>query len=304
METQLKQFATAGASAACASLVTNPMDVIKVRLQLQGELQRRVADPKYNGTMRGIWRIVTQEGVLGLWKGYGPALLRASSYSSLRLGLYEPVKSVVYRGPKEHTPMWAKFTAAAFTGSLAALVSNPLEIAKVKLQSSEAPVGVSASSGEAVLAPRRSTYGVLSEVVRTRGVSGLWVGATLSIQRAAVLGVTQLAGYDVVKNLMRKGGFGWAQNDTVQLQFIASMITGLITVTVTSPIDVMKTRVQSHDSARYSGISDIFVQTVRTEGVRGLFKGWFPNYIRLGPHTVLLFLIYERLRAAAGLSAL
>ena len=42
-------------------------------------------------------------------------------------------------------------------------------------------------------------------------------------------------------------------------------------------------------------------QTVRAEGLRGLYKGFIPNWIRIGPHTIITFLVYERLRLWSGL---
>jgi hypothetical protein len=40
---------------------------------------------------------------------------------------------------------------------------------------------------------------------------------------------------------------------------------------------------------------------VRAEGLRGLYKGFIPNWIRIGPHTIITFLVYERLRLWSGL---
>jgi hypothetical protein len=34
----------------------------------------------------------------------------------------------------------------------------------------------------------------------------------------------------------------------------------------------------------------------KTEGIHGFFKGFMPNYTRLGPHTVLCFVFWDALR--------
>lgn len=49
-------------------LVTNPVDVIKTRLQLDNELSSK-AQKRYNGFVRGLGRIVAEEGLRGLYKG-------------------------------------------------------------------------------------------------------------------------------------------------------------------------------------------------------------------------------------------
>jgi len=80
------------------------------------------------------------------------------------------------------------------------------------------------------------------------------------------------------------------------------MASGVLATTITSPFDVLKTRVQT--SGRYEGVLRTLVTTARAEGVGGLFKGWVPNYLRLGPQTVLVFLIYENLRKLVGVGAI
>jgi hypothetical protein len=42
-------------------------------------------------------RIAQEEGLLALWKGTSAALLREASYSSIRMGAYEPLKEVSAR---------------------------------------------------------------------------------------------------------------------------------------------------------------------------------------------------------------
>jgi solute carrier family 25 uncoupling protein 8/9 len=43
---------------------------------------------------------------------------------------------------------------------------------------------------------------------------------------------------------------------------------------------------------------------LRREGAAALFKGWSANYARLGPQTVIIFVVAEQLRGLAGLKAL
>ena len=45
----------------------------------------------------------------------------------------------------------------------------------------------------------------------------------------------------------------------------------------------------------YAGMTDCFVKMVRTEGIMSLWKGFFPNWGRLGPRGVICFLTMEQL---------
>jgi solute carrier family 25 protein 34/35 len=46
----------------------------------------------------------------------------------------------------------------------------------------------------------------------------------------------------------------------------------------------------------YRGVVDCFIKMWKTEGIHGFFKGFMPNYTRLGPHTVLCFVFWDALR--------
>ncbi|KAF0706788.1 hypothetical protein AaE_013949 [Aphanomyces astaci] len=79
------------------------------------------------------------------------------------------------------------------------------------------------------------------------------------------------------------------------------MFAGFMAATVTSPVDVIKTRIMHQSTQVYSGSVDAFQKIVRSEGIAGLYKGWFPNWMRLGPHTMITLMIFEELRKIAGL---
>jgi len=70
-----------------------------------------------------LTKVTGEEGVLALWKGVNAAWLREASYTSLRLGLYEPVKVLV--GANEaNAPFYKKFLAGSAAGALGSLAGN------------------------------------------------------------------------------------------------------------------------------------------------------------------------------------
>ena len=48
--------------------------------------------------------------------------------------------------------------------------------------------------------------------------------------------------------------------------------------------------------AWYRGPFHCLRATVASEGVMGLYKGWLAHYVRLGPHTILTFVIWEQFK--------
>jgi len=51
----------------------------------------------------------------------------------------------------------------------------------------------------------------------------------------------------------------------------------------------------------YKNAFDCFWKTVKSEGPLALYKGFIPNWMRLGPHTVITFFIFEQLRKLVGI---
>lgn len=69
-----------------------------------------------------------------------------------------------------------------------------------------------------------------------------------------------------------------------------------------NPMDLVATRIYNQTKGTnqlYSGPIDAFIKIRRTEGIRGLYKGAFSHYLRVGPHTTLTFVFFEKLMAFA-----
>jgi solute carrier family 25 uncoupling protein 27 len=85
-------------------------------------------------------------------------------------------------------------------------------------------------------------------------------------------------------------------------QAVGALVSGLVSATVSTPFDVIKTRMmnQPREAPLYSGPLDCVVKTVRAEGATGLYKGFLPAYSRLAPHRMVHFLALEQLTRLAG----
>ena len=69
------------------------------------------------------------------------------------------------------------------------------------------------------------------------------------------------------------------------------------------PIDVVKTRMMNQDprNPTYRGSVDCLVRTLRSEGWRGLYKGFLPTWARLAPWQLAFWTSYEQIRRLGGL---
>lgn len=84
-------FCAGGAAVITVSFI-HPIDVVKTRLQIAGEAGRQTK--QYNGIGGVVKTVLADEGAAAFYKGIGAAWMREASYTSLRLGLYEPCKSI------------------------------------------------------------------------------------------------------------------------------------------------------------------------------------------------------------------
>lgn len=87
--------------------------------------------------------------------------------------------------------------------------------------------------------------------------------------------------------------------DNPSLHFISSLIAGAMATTLTQPLDVLKTRVMNAKPGEFNGLMDVVKITARL-GPLGFFKGFVPAFIRLGPQTIITFLLLEQLRLNFG----
>ena len=81
--------ALAGSSAgAAAAAVTTPLDVVKTRLQTRDESMGR------KGTFNCLQTVAKQEGIKGLFSGWGPRTLRTAAAYGILMSSYEICKGV------------------------------------------------------------------------------------------------------------------------------------------------------------------------------------------------------------------
>ncbi|XP_076932662.1 uncharacterized protein LOC143598296 [Bidens hawaiensis] len=278
-------FGTSGVAVATATTITHPLDVLKVRLQMQLVGQR--------GPLTGIGQTfvqVVKKGPRALYLGLTPALTRSVVYGGLRLGLYEPSKNLCELA-FESTNIFMKIASGVVSGAFATLLTNPMEVVKVRLQMNpNVPIGA---------------IGELQRIAAKEGVTALWKGVGPAMVRAGALTASQMATYDEFKRVLLK----WTPlEEGFYLHLVSSTIAGAMSTIITAPMDMVKTRLMlqresMRDGAYKNGFHCAY-KVLITEGPRGLYKGGFAIFARLGPQTTITFVLCEKLRELAGLKAI
>ncbi|CAG9788909.1 unnamed protein product [Diatraea saccharalis] len=270
------KFVFGGLAGMGATCFVQPLDLIKTRMQLSG-------GGKSSFTVAS--EIIAREGFGSLYTGLSAGLLRQATYTTARLGIYSYLFETYQRSNNNVAPNFGmKMALGVLAGGTAALIGTPAEVALIRMT----------ADGRLPVEQRRNYKNVVDAIVRIvkeEGVLKLWRGATPTVARAMVVNAAQLGTYSQAREM-----FVAYVPDGIPLHFCASMLSGLVTTIASMPVDIIKTKIQN--AAKGQSQMSVVSNLLKTEGVFALWKGFLPYYARLGPHTVLTFIILEQLNAA------
>lgn len=308
----LKGFA-AGAAAACGAVTfTNPAEVIKVRLQLQGELQQVASkttnfalgkgSPKlYGSAVSTFMSILKNEGIRGIQRGLGAAYLYQVLLNGFRFGAYDPIKNKVNSGLEAlniKSGFASSMASGALSGVMGAFLASPFFLVKTRMQSY---TGGSAANavGHQHSYVSKGIFFSLRTIWRDSGLRGLLRGVDASMLRTGVGSSVQLPSYEFIKNaLVERQLF---DPSSPALHFVSSLLTGVIVCTAMNPFDVAMTRMYNQSSGKtYTSVIDCIRKTVQIEGFGALYKGFTAHFLRIGPHTSLTLVFLEQSRLLFG----
>ncbi|KAI3895872.1 hypothetical protein MKW98_025663 [Papaver atlanticum] len=318
-----KGFVEGGIASIIAGCSTHPLDLIKVRMQLQGksivptatsQIQAAHLRPAFAmnassaaattavhapllppaarvGPISVGIKIFQTEGIPALFSGVSATVLRQTLYSTTRMGLYDILKQKWTDPNSGNMPLLRKISAGLIAGGIGAAVGNPADVAMVRMQ----------ADGRLPLAQRRnykSVVDAITQMTKQEGITSLWRGSSLTVNRAMIVTASQLASYNQFKELILEKGI---MKDGLGTHITASFSAGFVAAVASNPIDVIKTRVMNMRvepgvAPPYTGALDCAVKTIKAEGPMALYKGFIPTISRQGPFTVVLFVTLEQVR--------
>jgi hypothetical protein len=274
-----------GIAAIPAELLTTPIEIAKIRIQCRSSSDS-------DGILGTIMSVFRNEGWAALFKGFAPALSRQVIYQSMKMILYIPFLSIIVyllplNSPDGQTEpsMIHLIIAGGAAGAIGAWATNPLDVVKVRSQ----------ADNKGSLHTVSDMLTALSALYSSGGVGTLWAGAFPSVQRAFLVNAAELATYNSSKSYVMANA-NWSASDIVP-QFVASLLSGLVAALATSPIDRAKTLLMTQQSIGLDGgkrgLRDLLREMLLTQGIGGLYRGFFATWLRLAPWNLLFFLTFE-----------
>ena len=271
-----------------ATSIIQPIDIVKVRLQIRGEAGISNLSPF------DVAREIKHEGgIKAFYRGLDSALVRQATYTTTRFGLYlnitQSMQKKLPEGQK-NLSFFQKSYASLIAGGVGAFVGNPADLALIRMQSdSTLPI------------EQRRNYKNVADafirIVREEGAAALWKGAGPTIVRAMVINMGMLGPYDQAKEIIVK-----FNGDSLTTNLLASACAGFLASFMWLPFDNIKTKLQkqkvnSDGAMPYKGMIDWAMKTVKKEGPLGFYTGFPTFYFRIAPHVMLSLLFSDVLKA-------
>lgn len=290
-------FLCGGLAASGASLFSNPFDVLKTRMQLQGELRAKGQHAvHYKNVFHAAFVVAKNDGLRGLQKGLGVAMILHGARNCFRLGIYQTAENKgLLRDSGGKTIFYKSALASAVAGCVGAFVGSPLFLIKTQLQSqSVKKIAVGFQHGHA------SAIQAIKTIYHQNGIFGLWRGASATMLRALVGSTAQLTTFAMSKDKLQE--YEIFKNSRLLTSFVGSIFGGFVQTIMMNPFDVVSTRLYNQGvdangrGLLYNGLTDCFIKVFKSEGVYGFYKGVVANYMRLAPHGIFTLLFWDLLK--------
>ncbi|TGJ80237.1 hypothetical protein E0Z10_g8515 [Xylaria hypoxylon] len=299
----LVQNMAAGAFAGIAEhTVMYPIDAIKTRMQIINP----PAGTVYKGMIQSTMRIASGEGFMNLWRGMSSVVVGAGPAHAVYFATYEAVKHLMGGNkagthhplaagtppflylplPSDGRKLLTLMPPPATSGACATIASdalmNPFDVIKQRMQ-------IQNSSKM-----YRSMNDCARYVYRTEGLSAFYISYPTTLSMTVPFTALQFLAYESISTAMNP-------NKTYDpfTHCTAGAVAGGFAAALTTPMDVIKTMLQTRGTATDSELRSVnsFVTgcklLYRREGFRGFFKGVRPRIVTTMPSTAICWSAYE-----------
>lgn len=278
-ESLAKAFIAGSLSGTCSTLLFQPFDLVKTRLQVSpaGRLKLGGTD----GMLYTFYSVARREHIVGLWRGLVPSLSRCVP----GIGMYFCTLHGLTQFTSNERTMGESVVLGACARTIAGITLLPVTVVKTRFESG--------------FYKYNSMRHALTSIWKSEGGKGLYSGLLATVARDAPFSGLYLMFYTEIKR-QAKNELGTPELSSFET-FTCGAFAGIMASIVTQPADVVKTRLQLFPHKYNSTGSAVFC-VFKTNGVQGLFKGLVPRTLRRTLMAALSWTVYERLSRKLGLT--
>eukprot|EP00300_Choanocystis_sp_HF-7_P000381 c10309_g2_i1.p1 GENE.c10309_g2_i1~~c10309_g2_i1.p1 ORF type:complete len:315 (-),score=49.07 c10309_g2_i1:189-1133(-) len=274
----LGHLVSGGAAGALSRTLTAPLDRLKVLYEVKHVKTRT------NSIWRDLKAIGERGGFRSYFRGNGVNVVKIIPKMAIKFYAFEFFKNQICPtgDPTVAQRLAAGMSAAAFSQ----FFIHPLDCVKTRIAATE-----------------EAAFRGVSDVVRAmvkEGPLAFYRGVIPSVVGIIPSMGVDLAIYDSLKALYaRQFNLPPKENAPATALLAIGMISTAAGYTVGQPFGVIRARLMVQGShaefaQRYSGAIDVVVQTVREDGIRGMYRGLGPQMLRVIPAGSITYVAYDK----------
>ncbi|XP_033017552.1 mitochondrial glutamate carrier 2 isoform X1 [Lacerta agilis] len=265
-----------------------PIDLAKTRLQNQQ------GQAIYTGMRDCLVKTIKSEGFFGMYRGAAVNLTLVTPEKAIKLAANDFFRQLLYQDGKELS-LVREMLAGCGAGTCQVVVTSPMEMLKIQLQdagrlaahqqkalghdgpaaaTSHSPAGQPYTAGSTAASKRPSAFMIARDLLCTQGVAGLYKGLGATLLRDVPFSVIY---FPLFANINKLGQANLDERASFFHSFISGCIAGSVAAVTVTPLDVLKTRIQTLKKGlgedTYNGIVDCARKVWIHEGPAAFMKG-------------------------------
>ena len=252
-----------GVAGIVSRTVTAPLELYKTQRQNQYLKEANIRT------------VLRKEGIRYLWKGNLTNSFRIFPQIASNYAGFENAKKYIFYDVEDETTK--NFYSGGAAGIFSMVTVYPLETVRTRLS----------------LQMNKSHYKNPYHVLKTLNFNQLYKGLGISVLGFGPFSALNFMFYYRYKNFLEKKEF-----NATAVKLLSGGLAGISALTFTYPTDLLRKHYQmsgfSKEVPTYTGIWDGFRTVVRKDGIRGLYKGLLPSYIRIFPCLAVQFWCLEK----------
>lgn len=236
-------------SSICSSIVTHPIDVMKVRIQTSA----------HKKAVNVLSTTFKSNGASFLFKGIRASFLRNGSFVTTKMFSYD-----FFRQAFNTNSFQDKVISGMGAGACGSLVGTPFDLIMVRIQNNPK------------LYP--DIHQTILKTYKNEGISSFWNGLSYTTKRSIVVTACQFSVFEQLKHELKQ--LNLDKNSVfITSSVLSSMLTGLLS----NPFDLCKSRTMNNCT------NSTIINIIKKEGVFSLWKGLHFNLGRQVPLNLFRF---------------
>uniref|UniRef100_A0A671Y9D4 Solute carrier family 25 member 25 n=1 Tax=Sparus aurata TaxID=8175 RepID=A0A671Y9D4_SPAAU len=281
-----RHLVAGGGAGAVSRTCTAPLDRLKVLMQVHASKSNSM---RISG---GFTQMIREGGVRSLWRGNGINVIKIAPESAIKFMAYEQIKRLIGSN-QEMLGIAERLVAGSLAGAIAQSSIYPMEVLKTRL----------------ALRKTGQYSGIVhcaKHIFQKEGVAAFYKGYVPNMLGIIPYAGIDLAVYETLKN-------SWLQRfatDSADPGVFVLLACGTTSSTCgqlsSYPLALVRTRMQGQatlEGGPQMSMSGLFRHIIRTEGVKGLYRGLAPNFMKVIPSVSISYVVYEHLKITLGVQS-